>query len=325
MSATKLPARYACVLIDEAFKLTICNPEHELLLRKIIELLIPGKKIRELHFADKEQHGLVISDKNTTFDLYCTEEDSGEQFIVEVQVAPQVSYRERMLSYATYPIHKQLATKLQRIRNGEDIQRMDYSLKPVYVVSIVNFSLPHESDDALEEGGLISRYEIRNGANGERMTDALSFVFLELGRLRWKLDEADRCETLLEQFAHAMKYMHLQEKPPQAFRDPLLGLLYQAAEMAQMTLEERTKLDMLMTTQLDINGYINYAEKKGREEGFAEGCAEGHAKGKAEGREEGLQEKELEIARRMVRELGFTVEQATRVTGLSPEQVRGLM
>ena len=48
------------VFLDDKAKLTICNPEHELLLRKIIELLIPGKKIRELHFVDKEQHGLVI-------------------------------------------------------------------------------------------------------------------------------------------------------------------------------------------------------------------------------------------------------------------------
>ena len=78
---------------------------------------------------------------------------------------------------------------------------------------------------------------------------------------------------------------------------------------------------------------FNYAEKKGREESFAEGCAEGHAKGKAEGREEGFAEGKaegaeqtrIETARRMVRELGFTVEQATRVTGLSPEQVRALM
>lgn len=114
MSTSKSP-RYACILIDEAFKITVCNPEHELLLRKIIELLIPGKKIRELSFVDKENHGLVISDKNTIFDLYCTEEGTGEQFIVEVQVAPQESYRERMLSYATYPIHKQLATKIDML------------------------------------------------------------------------------------------------------------------------------------------------------------------------------------------------------------------
>ena len=291
-------SRYACVLIDEAFKLTICNPEHELLLRRIIELLIPGKKLRSITFADKEQHGLAVSDKNTIFDLYCTEEGSGEQFIVEMQVAPQESYRERMLSYATYPIHKQLSTKLQRIRAGEDIGRMDYSLKPVYVVSMVNFSLPHE-DERIMEDGLVSRYEIRNGRNGELMTDALHFVYLELGRLRWGPDEADRCESLLEQFAHAVKYMHLQQERPSLFEDELLKMLYEAAELARMSIEERTAIDMLMTTQLDINGYINYAENKGREEG----------------REEALRI----TARKMVYELGFSVEQATQATGLTPD------
>ena len=66
------PLRYACVLIDEIFKLTIANKEHEDLLRMIVELLIPGKKIRKLTFNDKENHGLALSDKNVTFDLYCT-------------------------------------------------------------------------------------------------------------------------------------------------------------------------------------------------------------------------------------------------------------
>ena len=101
-------------------------------------------------------------------------------------------------------------------------------------------------------------------------------------------------------------------------------MLYQAAEMAQMTIEERTKLDTLMTTQLDINGYINFAEKKGRAEGFAEGRAEGQAEGHANGFAEGAEQNKIETARRMVRELGFTTEQATRVTGLSPEQIRAL-
>lgn len=60
------PLRYACVLIDEIFKLTIANKEHEDLLRMIVELLIPGKKIRKLTFNDKENHGLALSDKNVT-------------------------------------------------------------------------------------------------------------------------------------------------------------------------------------------------------------------------------------------------------------------
>ena len=78
-----------------------------------------------------------------------------------------------------------------------------------------------------------------------------------------------------------------------------------------MNIDERTAIDKLMTTQLDINGYINYAENKGREEGREEG--------RADGRLEGMKQRELEIARRMVRELGFTAEQTSQATGLKPE------
>ena len=56
---------FACVLLDEVFKLTVANAEHEELLRGIIELLLPGKRIRSLRFGDREQHGLAVSDKNT--------------------------------------------------------------------------------------------------------------------------------------------------------------------------------------------------------------------------------------------------------------------
>ena len=54
-------------------------------------------------------------------------------------------------------------------RDGRVKDTMDYSLHTVYVISILNFILPHESAEALD-GGLISRYSIRNEKNGELMT-----------------------------------------------------------------------------------------------------------------------------------------------------------
>ena len=302
------PLRYACVLIDEIFKLTIANKEHEDLLRMIVELLIPGKKIRKLTFNDKENHGLALSDKNVTFDLYCTEEGTGEQFSVEMQVVHHDSYADRMLCYATYPIHQQLALKLKENKKKGKRKRdkMDYKLHPLYVVSIVNFSIEHPDLNALEDG-LISRYEIRNGPTGELMTDALHFVYLELGRLRWGQSEDDRCETLLEQFAHGVKYMHTQSDIPESFSDPLLQKLYAAAELANLSIAERAKIDRHMTTQLDINGAINYAERKGREKGRAEGRAE-TARANA----------------KSLRDLGVDVSILAKGTGLSEEEIRAL-
>lgn len=306
MSNQATPRRYACILLDDAFKLAVCTPEHEELLRGIIELLLPGKHVGALTLMDKEQHGLVISDKNVTFDLYCTDQDSGEQFIVEMQMESQASFRDRALSYATYPIQRQLAHKLQLAREGKLPGRMDYSLHSVYVISIVNFCIPHANAAILEEG-LVSRYSVCNPNTGEPMTDALQFVFLELGRLKWGPGEEDKCETLLEQFAFAARYMHTQASCPERFTDPLIRKLYEAAELAGMTREQRTKIDAIMTTQLDINGWINHAYDKG----LAEGEAKGEAKGKAE------------VAAAMLK-LGIAPEVIIQVTGLTAEEIQAL-
>ena len=67
--------RYAKILNDDAFKVVILAPGNERLLTKIIQLLLPDIRIVGLRFDDKEQHGLVVSDKNATFDLLCTTED----------------------------------------------------------------------------------------------------------------------------------------------------------------------------------------------------------------------------------------------------------
>ena len=49
--------KYANILFDDAFKVVVCSPEHESLLIRIIELLVPGKSISRLKFRDKENHG----------------------------------------------------------------------------------------------------------------------------------------------------------------------------------------------------------------------------------------------------------------------------
>ena len=69
--------RYAYLLSDATFKLVICTPENEKLLIEILELLIPGKHIDSITFINREQHGLVISEKNVTFDLLCRDADTG--------------------------------------------------------------------------------------------------------------------------------------------------------------------------------------------------------------------------------------------------------
>ena len=275
---------FANILYDEAFKVILANPANRELLIKLVEFFLPGKKIKELTLNDKEQHGLLLSSKNSTFDLFCTT-DRGERLIIEMQFSSQPHFQDRMLYYATFPVHSQMIERLEdlqrRVEEGgivTSVERMDYHLDPVYVISILNFSLPHESEDALEDG-LISRYEIRNRLNGEPMTDALHFIYLELGRLRWKEDEQDKCKTLLDKLAFSFLYGHLLPKRPDAFEDEILRLLYKAMAFANMTKEQYTKITSIMRTELDIIAQRNYAYDQGKAEGEAEGEARGEEKG----------------------------------------------
>ena len=299
--------RFANILFDETFKIVVGAPGNEPLLIRLIETLIPGKKIRFLERLDKENHGLVISDKNTTFDLFCTSE-AGEQFIVEMQFAEQETYHERMLFYATYPLRAQMDARIRAVErlSGITRDRMDYRLHPVYVLSMLNFSLPHEGDEALEEG-LVSRFSIRNDGNGEIMTDALHFIYLELGRLGRKKGEEALCRTPLERLAYSLKYMHMLDERPNGFDDDLQQMLFTATELAGMTQEQRQEYDKTMTTKIDIIEQQETARKRGLEEGMEKG------------RLEGL----LDVAGKMRAE-GLPAELICRITGLSAEQLKAL-
>ena len=269
--------KYANLLYDDSFKVVVCAPGNERLLMDIIELLIPGKKLQSLELRDKEQHGLSVSDKISNFDLYCTSE-TGEQFIVEMQNASQRHYADRMLCYASHPIRNQLAKKVSdrkgRIKRGLSVPAMDYKLLPVYVVSILNFSIPHEPGTVLDEG-LVSRYAIRSKDGGELMTDALLFVYLELGRLKVRKGDAKRCKTLLEQFAYSLKYMHELDDRPEGYDDDLLKRLYDASEFANWDTDKQFEYETIMRTEIDRDAEMAFAIDKAKVEIAKKAVSEG--------------------------------------------------
>ena len=59
--------KYANILNDDAFKVVIFTPGNEELLARMLEVIIPGKRIKQLEFRPTEQHGLALSDKISNF------------------------------------------------------------------------------------------------------------------------------------------------------------------------------------------------------------------------------------------------------------------
>ena len=277
--------RYACLLFDSTLKTVLGTAENEKLFIEMLEFLLPGKHISSISPINKEYHGFVNSEKRVTFDLLCKDDDTDEEFLVEVQNAPSDSYPDRVLYYSYYPLREQLAKKDLKLleekdkeeekknkqnRGDSERDRMDYSLKPVYVISFVNFKLDHNSEEAIEED-YVSRYELRNGHNGEILTHALNFVFIEMDRLPFMKDEWDKCRTRMERFVFAFKYMHTFEEFPETFaKDPLLGDMAKAAKLANMPIDRLNEYEKNMRTELDRLSEINTAKRIGREEEKAE-------------------------------------------------------
>ena len=94
---------------------------------------------------------------------------------------------------------------------------------------------------------------------------------------------------------------------PKGFDDPMLGRLFTAAELANLTVKQRQNYDNAMFTELDRIAQINFAKKAGIDEG----------------RMEGRKEQTLVIVRNLLQQ-GIEVEKIVTATGLSKEEVLAL-
>ncbi len=296
--------KYVNILNDDAFKVVIFTPGNEELLARMIEIMIPGMRIKKLKFEPTEQHGLAVSDKISNFDAVCTSE-SGDMFIVEMQCLPQESYADRMVCYASFPIRMQLEKKLGDIREGK-AKPMDYGLMPIYVLSFINFRIGHK-DDAILQEGLVSSYQICSPRTGEVMTKALYFGFVELGRLEVPFGKPEQCKTVTEQLAYSMKYMNRMSECPKEFEDRLFPLLFQASAYANMTVKQQQEVTSIMRTELDRIAENEYARKEGVKQG----------------REEGREEEKRAMAHRLL-DLGVDSRIIQEATGLTREQIDAL-
>ncbi len=266
----------------------------------MIEIMIPGMRLKQLKFEPTEQHGLSVSDKISNFDAVCTSE-SGEMFIVEMQCLPQDSYADRMVCYASFPIRMQLEQKLKDIHEGKRTP-MDYGLMPIYVLSFINFRIDHK-DDAILQEGLVSSYQICSSRTGELMTKALYFGFVELGRLEVPLGRPEQCKNVTEQLAYSMKYMNRMSECPKEFEDRLFPLLFQASAYANMTVKQQQEVTSIMRTELDRIAENEYARK--------------------EGVKIGREEEKRAMAQRF-RDLGVDPRIVQEATGLTQEEIKAL-
>lgn len=315
--------RYAELLCDFMFKRLFGSEANKDVLIGFLNMLLDDVVIEHVDFIPTEHLGLTEEDRKVIFDIACQCKD-GRSFIIEMQKGYQKHFRERALYYTTYPINGQGRAAQeefvrQKAEGGDEGKfRWDYDLKPVIVVAILNFKFEHEDGWPAER--YHSSYRLREDSTQEVMTDALRFVFLELGRFRKRLWEL---ESVFDKWMYLLKHIHEMEEIPEKFADPLFRRLFLLSEIGNFTAEEYQHYQKSLTNMGDYDNIINTAVEEAEKRGMSAGLEQGRIEGEAVGRTKGREEGKVETARNLLA-LGVDIETISKATGLDAGEIEAL-
>ena len=152
---------------DLTFKLIF--GEHADLMKSFLNALLPleaGREIESVVYANPELIPENPGKKNSIVDVRCTD-NQGREFIVEMQLHWNDSFKQRVMLNASKAVVKQAGT-------GED-----YSLiQPVYSLNLVNQGLNLGDDVAPDE--YYHHYAVVNVEHTDRVLEGFHFVFIDL-------------------------------------------------------------------------------------------------------------------------------------------------
>ena len=304
-----VPGRYVDLTLDAGFKAVFADRSNKELLIGLLNVLLPPEaKVEDIvEYLDRETGPDFLDGKSTRMDLVCRGEDS-RTFIVEMQRRPENAFFERCVYYGAGVYH----TGLVRGKTYED------DLKAVYIVGILNYSLPHEDEALWSSDNIVSCYSFIESRTGEVAPDTILCIFAELERFNKSAAECvDDRDALFWLFRHSGV---MEELPEELSHSSLAEGVTDACEIAGFSADKRILYEKDMITELDLALRYDYALDKGR----AEGEAIGEARGKVEGLAEGKAEEKSAIAKRMLK-AGLPMDVIAECSGLSEDEVRTLI
>ncbi len=278
----KTKDRYINPFTDFGFK-RLFGTEYnkDLLIDFVNQVLGEREQIKDLTYLNTEQQGRTETDRKAVYDLYC-ENGKGEKFIIEVQNASHLYFKDRSIYYATFPLQEQAQ------KGGQ----WNYELKAVYTICILNFSFP----DSSVQDRYIREIQLLDKHTHEVFFDKLTFIYLEMPR--FKKSEAELL-THFDKWLYVLKHLEKLQDMPQWLGEKIFKKLFNQAEIANLNPEEMRTYDESLKVYWDNYSVLETAKHEGR------------------------RERNIELAKEMKKE-GLSVEQITRITGLSQEYINAL-
>ena len=287
MSLSESQSRYVNFYTDFAFKKLFGTEANKDLLLSFLNSRFEGQEVfHDIQYLNSEHLGQSSSDRRAVFYVYC-ENEKGEKILIEMQNGDQEYFKDRSLYYSSFPIREQA-------KKGKGWY---YELKRVYTICFLNFTFD-KSDEYSHEVKLVDLM------TGEVFYDKLTYLYLEMPKYKKQLPQLN---TLYEKWLYAIKHLGDLEERPAELKEAIFKRLFEQAEIAQYTPEERLDYEESLKNFRDWYSALKTAEKKGH----------------AEGREEGLREGIIKTAQNMKKE-GMSDSLIAKMTGLTEQEIAEL-
>ena len=296
--------RYINPYTDFGFKKLFGTEMNKDLLISFLNALFTGskKEITDVQYLNSEHLGDGYGDRRAVFDVYCKTEDGG-RFIVEMQKAEQSYFKDRSIYYSTFAIREQAPKG----------QQWDYQLADVYAVGVLNFKFPESEYPA---GSYRHEVKLKDVEDNHVFYDKLTFVYLEMPKFNKSEDEL---VTMFDKWMFVLRNLSRLLERPKALQDRIFEKVFEQAEIAKYTPEERREYEASIKNYWDYYSTMKTAIEKGVAQGRAEGMEQGLEKGRAEGRVE-----ERMSNARGLKENGVPVDVIAKSLHLTAEEIAEL-
>ncbi len=289
---------------DVGFKAVFADRNNkDILIGVLNQILPPEARIEDIkEYSDREQRRDVPYGKKTVLDLVCVNRDD-RTFVVEMQASEEDFFFERCVYYASGLYHLELSDGVRY-----------KGLRPVYVVSFLNYRLRHDDESLWDTDHFISHWRFTEKRTGMVADQTISVIFVEITLFTKTLEE---CVTEFYSQFYIFKNCDGFQRIPEWIEEAggISRRLAEACEVAAFDKEKKLKYEIDKMNEWDIQAQKEYAVRKGLEEGLQKGLQKGLREGREEGLEQGREETRLSIARKLF-EAGTPVDVIVNCTGV---------
>ena len=251
-----------------------------------ILLLENEKKIISVDILTPYQLPSLKGGKVTIVDVKAKDQ-SGKNYIVEMQVAEVDGFDKRVLYYAS----KSYSSQIER---GDLYEK----LNPIFFIGILDFEVTQNKE-------YISRHKIIDCETSENYIKDIEFNFIELPKFNKKEHEL---KTIVDQWVYFIKNAEDLQVIPNSVKDEGLKNAYEDADKHNWTKDELDAYDYVLMREQDYRGRMSLATRKGIAQGIEKGI------------EEAIEKRDIDITLKLILR-GDTNKEIADITGLAESQI----